>query len=161
MIAALSALYARKRRTDNAAIEIHLKAIQNNPTLVDAYMAATRAYALRDADDHAIQMVKNLLTRCPGQVAEAISLLENIVESRPKQLKVRWYLVDMLIFNGRLRAARRHVVDIQKIDCTQAEPSLAALDKIVEKNPKDAAAHLERGRILAATGRDRDARMAL
>jgi tetratricopeptide (TPR) repeat protein len=160
-VCALGSLYGRKRRSDNVAIEIYLKAIQIQPTLVEAYLAAARAYAARETWDHAIQMIKNMLTRCPGQVNEAIALLENLAEGWPKQLALRWYLVDTLIFNGRLRDARRHVVEIQKIDPGQVEVSLRALEKILEKNPKDALAHLERGRLLCVVDREREARQAL
>jgi tetratricopeptide (TPR) repeat protein len=160
-VCALGSLYGRKRRSDNAAIEIYLKAIQIEPTRVEAYLAAARAYAVRETWDHSIQMIKNMLTRCPGQINQAIALLESLAETWPKQLTLRWYLVDTLIFNSRLREARSHVVEIQKIDPAQAEASLRALDRIVEKNPKDALAHLERGRILAKLEREREARQAL
>lgn len=159
-VTALSSLYGRKRLSDNRAIEIYLKAIQINPQRIEAYLAAARAYAVRDTWDHVIHIVKTMLTRCPGQVGEAITLLESLADGWPKQLKLRWYLVETLIFNNRLRDAERHIVEILNLDPEQEDTCLRALDKILEKNPKDAVAHLERGRILNRQDRQREARHA-
>ena len=160
-LCALSSLYGRKRRNDNHAIEVYNQAIQIEPRRPDHYLAATRAYAARESWDHAIQIIRHLLTQAPGQIAAAISLMEGLLESAPKIHKMRSFLIETLIFEGRLRDARAQVLAMLKIDAGQAQPALALLDKILEKNPKDALAHLERGRLLMAQGREQDARYAL
>ncbi len=160
-LCALSSLYGRRRRCDNEAIEVYNQAIQLQPSNVEHHIAAARAYADRDSWDHVIQTIKYMLTQAPGQIGAAVNLMESLVDSSPKALALRWYLIDTLIFDGRLREARRQLSHILRVDPQQAETALLAFDKILEKNPKDALSHLERGRILMGLGRERDARMAL
>ncbi len=160
-VCALSSLYFRKRRHDNEAIAIYNRAIQLQPQNHEHYMAAAQAYAARETWDHAIAIIKQLLTHVPTQIGAAIGLMEALIESSPKVLKLRWYLVDTLIFDGRLREARQHLTEIQRIDPGDPERALQAFDKILEKNPRDAMAHLERGRLLLLAGKEREARKAL
>jgi tetratricopeptide (TPR) repeat protein len=160
-ICALASLYGRRRRSDNPAIEAYNKAIQLKPNEPDFYLSAARAYARRNAWDSVIQVIKHLLTQAPAQIAAAIDLMEKLAEGSPRELKLRWYLIDTLIFDGRLRDARRHLMEVLRIDPKQNEIALIAFDKILEKNPKDAASHLERGKILLTLDRERDARQAM
>ena len=160
-ICALSALYGRKRRSDNAAIEIHNRAIQLEPRKPDHYLSAARAYAHRQSYDHAIQVVRHMLAQAPTETATAITLLESLVEGAPKAHKLRVHLVEMLVFEGRLRDARAHLGELLKIDPAQGPAALALYEKILEKNPKDALSHMERGRLLLGMGREQDARTAM
>ncbi|MCL5269152.1 MAG: protein kinase [bacterium] len=160
-IRALSLLFGRKRLSDNHAIEVHNRAIQLEPNEPLHYLAAARAYAARESWESVVQIAQHMLTRLPGQVGEIIALLESLVEAAPKAFHLRRYLVDSLIFEGRLRDARRHLGEILSLDAGQADYILEALDRILEKNPKDAMAHLERGRLLLTMGRERDARRAI
>jgi len=160
-ISALSSLYFRKRRYDNHAIEIYNRAIQNQPDQHEPYLAAAQSYASRGSWDHSIQTFKHMMTRVPGKIGAAISQMEELVEASPKEHKLRWYLIDTMIFDGRLREARQHLQEVQRIDGSQGPRALEAFDKILEKNPRDAMAHLERGRLQQTLGHDREARQSM
>jgi tetratricopeptide (TPR) repeat protein len=160
-ICALSQLYGRKRLTETRAVETYQKAIQFQPNEPVHFLAATRAHASREEWEQSIQTLKNMLTQNPDQMAQAISLMEELVESHPRQFKFRWYLIDTLIFEGRLRDARENLTKTLRIDPKQSEIALLAFEKILEKNPKDALSHLELGRILYNLGREQESRQSL
>lgn len=157
----LSKLYGRKRRSDNKAIEVYNRSIEAQPEEAEHYFAATRAYVQRKNWDYVIETLKNLLTQLPGKLSEAIELVQQLIEQVPKELRMRWYLVDMMIHDNRLNEARKQMLELLRIDPSQGEGVLMGLDKILEKNPKDAFAHLERGRICFALDREQEARHAL
>ncbi len=160
-LVSLSSLYGRRRRNDNAAIQIYNQAIKLRPDDPQHYLAAARAYAVREVWDHAIQTLKNMLTRNPGQLGAAVELLEGLIDNFPRAFALRFYLVDSLIFAGRLAEARRQLADILRLDPEQSAPVLTAYERIIDRNPQDALAHLEKGRILLAREDAAGAREAL
>ncbi|MEN6626738.1 MAG: protein kinase [Candidatus Sumerlaeia bacterium] len=147
-LVSLSSLYGRRRRSDNAAIEIYNRAIKLRPEEPQHYLAAARAYAARETWDHVIQTIKNMLTRNPGQLGAAIELMEGLIENTPRAFPLRYYLADTLIFSSRLAEARRQLADILRLDPGHSAHVLKAYEQIIERNPQDALAHLEKGRIL-------------
>ncbi|MCE5229665.1 protein kinase [bacterium] len=160
-LVSLSSLYGRRRRNDNAAIQIYNRAIKLRPDEPQHYLAAARAYAVRETWDHVIQTIKNMLTRNPGQLNAAIELIEGLIDNFPRAFALRFYLVDSLIFAARLAEARRQLGEIVKLDSGQSAEVLRAYEQIIERNPQDALAYLEKGRILLAREDAAGAREAL
>lgn len=160
-ICALSQLYGRKQRHDDDAIRIFNQAVQLQPGVSGHYLSSARAYAHRGAYDHAVHVLRNMLTQIPDQIGAAIHLMEKLADAQPAAMRLRWYLIEVQIFDGRLRDARNHIVDILRMDPSQTERALRYFDQIVEKNPKDAMALLEQGRIYRTQGREREARTTL
>ena len=157
----LSRLYGRKRASDNRAIDIFNRAIQFEPQQPEHYISSARAYSQRGACDHSVQMLKSMLTANPSASARGIELMEELIQQHPKELALRLYLIDTQIFDGRLREARKHLTEALRLDPTSAPRVLEAFDRILERSPRDAATHMERGRLLLGMNRDRDARQAL
>ena len=87
--------------------------------------------------------------------------MTELVEQAPRVMQLRWFLIDTLIFEGRLLEARNHTTESLRIDPDQSQRALESLDRILEKNPRDALCHLERGKILLGLGHPRDARTAM
>ena len=160
-IAALSSLYGRRRRRDNRAIEIFNRAIQLRPQEPQHYLAAARADAGRGAEDHAVQVVRHLLTRSPEAIQDAIGLLESLAETHPRAFALRYYLVDSQIFTGKLAEARAHLVEMLRLDPALGPRVLEGFERILEKDPRDAMTHLEKGRLLLAREELAAARQAL
>lgn len=160
-LCALSNLYGRKRRADNTAIGAFNRAIQIEPKKPEHYFHAARAYAQRENWDYVIQTLKNLLTQIPERLGATIDLMSELIEVAPKEMRLRWYLVDTLILDNRLTDARKHLLEILRLDAHQGEGVLMGLEKILEKNPKDALSYLEKGRICFALNRQQEARHAL
>ncbi len=160
-IVALSLIHGRRRAADDPALKLYEQAIQLRPTEPEHYLAAARAYAGREGWERVIEICRLLLARRPDRLAEVIDLLEAQVEQAPLVSVVRLYLVDMLIFAGRLVDARRHMTVLAGHDPKQGGAVLAGFERILEKTPEDALVWLEKGRLLIARGQLAEAREAL
>lgn len=157
----LSKLYGCKRRSDDNAIGVYVRSIEHQPEEREHYVAAIRAYGERKSWDNLQETVQRLMAQDPAHLHQTIELVESLIDATPKAHALRWYLIDTLIYEGRLRDAHRHLSQIIRLDPAQSEQALSGFNRILEKNPKDAMAHLERGRILWGLGRQREARFAM
>ena len=157
----LAALYGRKRRQDAEAIDIYQRAIREQPANVEIHAALARAWAAQQAWDQAVGAVQHLLSHAPAKLGQAIALMEELVEASPQAVRPRWFLVETMIYSGRLREALSRLAEIIRLDPTQAERALGCYDRMLDKSPEDARVQRERGRLLLQLGRLGEARAAL
>jgi len=104
--------------------------------------------------------VKHFLSHAPRQIGVGIGLMEELVDYAPDALDLRWFLIDTLTYEGRLGDAARHLIEITRVYPEHSARVLEKFDKILDKNPKDAIGHQQRGRILQSLGRISEARQA-
>lgn len=160
-ICRLAHLYGKKRLSDPNAMKIFQRSIRIEPENIEFHAALARACVEKGNWEQVVMTIKHLLTNAPTKIAQAIAMMEELVEPTAKSINLRWFLIETLIYDGRLRDATRHLIDVMKIDPSQGERALSSYDRILDKNPRDARAHQQRGRILAQLGRDAEARHSL
>jgi tetratricopeptide (TPR) repeat protein len=157
----LASIYGRKRLHDDRALSVYDRAIRLRRDSLEFHSALARAWAARDDWEKVVSAIKHLLSHASDKISSAAALMEELIETAPKALKLRWFLVETLIYDGRLREANEHLSEILRIDSSQAQQALASFERILNKNPRDARAHQQRGRLLIGMDREAEARHAL
>ncbi len=160
-ICQLAILYGRKRLSDQNSLKIYQRAARTMKDNLDVHAALARAWAKQGNWEQVVAAIKHFLSHSPKQIGAGINLMEELVEGAPKGLDLRWFLVDTLTYDGRLRDAERHLIEILRLQPEENKRALACFDKILDKNTKNPVAHQYRGRILKDMGRISEARQAL
>lgn len=160
-ICRLSHLYGKKRLSNPKVMKIYQRAIKIQPDDLESHMALARACAETLNWDQCVMTIKHLLTQAPNKINIVIATMEELVGTGRDSMALRWFLADTLIYNGRLRDADNQLIDILRLDGSQAKRALSAYERILDKSPKESRAHHHRGRLLMGLGREAEARHSL
>ncbi|MCH8333853.1 tetratricopeptide repeat protein, partial [Candidatus Sumerlaeota bacterium] len=136
-ICRLAELYGAQRRYDADALEIYRRAAILHPEDAGHHTAVVRACADQGDWDAVLGAVQQFLSHTPANINPAIALMEELSKTRPEALKLRWFLVETLIFGGKFRRAMGHLDNITDLDSGQGERALASYDRIIEKAPDE------------------------
>lgn len=157
----LAALYQRKERDDEAALRMYSRAIEFKPDNLDLHAALARGEARRKNWDGVVGTVKHFLTAAPRRIDAAIGLMKTLAENSPEAAGLQWFLIETMILTGQLPAALDQIGKVVQSDPANVQQALAAYEKIIDRQPDQAAAHQQRGRLLVRLGRLSEGRQAL
>ena len=148
----LALAYSQKLRTDDEARSYYERALAIQPADDSLLMALARCHAARNDAVNAVDCYKKALKGVEGNEQKVIANMMSLLSERPEILRLRWFLVEILVSYGHLREALDQADYIGKNHQGQTANILRALETVLQKDPNNVAALLQRGALLVISG---------
>lgn len=157
----LALAYAQKGATDDNSARIYQQALALSPNNVALHLIMSRVYAARGDLVRCVESCQQALKAQPNVEEKALAHCAALLNEYPKALRVRWFYCELLVAYNRLREAIEQLGLILETNPAQANNVLAAIDKILAKDPRNVQALLRRGEILQRLNQISEARATL
>ncbi len=148
---------AGKMRTDSQAEQYYRRALAIEPGHDRLHLALARVAAERNDPAAAAESYKQALKCRPGVEPTALAHLEALLADHPELLRLRWFLVELLVTQGHLSEALEQLATVARHHPGQQANILRALDAILKREPRHAAALAMKGNLLLTAGKVEDA----
>lgn len=157
----LATAYARKNRIDDSAMLLYAHAQQVDPD--NPLFPIMKARTMAEEGNWRATSESLKETACKNDTAAVMVYdeVQKILVAHPGALPLRWLAVSLAFGLNKQAEALDQVVMIQERDPRQTEQAVAALDKLIAKDPKNGLAHLHNGRMLRQLGKHAESRKAL
>lgn len=146
----LALAYGQKLRTDDEAEAYYQRALELKPDEDMLHLAMARAKAWRNDAAASVDHYKSALKVGDSNEQKVIAHIIALLTERPEILRVRWFLVELLVSYGHLREALEQIEFIGKNHPGQTANILRALESILKKDPRNITALYQMGALLLA-----------
>ncbi len=157
----LALAYGQKLRTDEEATELYERALAMEPDNDMLHLAMARVHGSQNDGQKAVSSYRQALKCQENNEQKVIAHLLNLLSEIPALLRIRWFLVELLVSYGHFREALEQIDFIAQKHPGQGDNTLRALETILKKDPKNVTALAQRGAMLLAAGRTEEAVRAL
>ncbi len=148
----LALAFARKGRTDDDAANQYERALAEHPDNFELLRIRARVYAERHHFEKTIDDLKSALNKEPRFISKIISDCRDIVRKYPNADPLRWFLLELLMKEGRLRESLKELDIIFEHEPEKIDQILKAYKHILSKDPDNVMGHLKRGMMLKVKG---------
>ncbi len=148
---------AGKMRTDSQAEQYYHRALAIEPGHDRLHLALARVAAERNDPAAAAESYKQALKSRPGTEQAVLAHLEALLADRPELLRLRWFLVELLVGQGHLSEAIEQLETVGRHHPGQQANILRALDAILKRESRHASALAFKGRLLLESDNVQDA----
>lgn len=152
VIVNLAQAYAQKGNLDPESVSIYQKALKLAPDNEDVHLIMAYIYLTNNDTTNCIEELNIILKTKPQCTAKVVDKTLEFLNEFSDEVKLRWFLVSLLINANRLREAIEQLENIFENDPEQIKNIIKAFDMIIQKDPKNAFAYLNRGVMLKIQG---------
>lgn len=157
----LALAYTRKARTDEEARKQYERALKIRPNNPHLHRMMARVYAQNLDFANAVAELRTAHKLNPKMVSQIIGDCRDILSAHSEALPVRWFLLELLMAEGRLREALKELDIIFEYEPEKIDRLLGAYEEVLKKDPNNVLAHLRRGMMLKLKGDFENAMMSM
>lgn len=148
----LALAYAHKHRVDQEAFDYYQHALRIQPANEHLLLATARVHATRNEAVKVVDCFKQALKLRENNERIVIQMANTVLTDKPELLRVRWFLVEILVAYGHLREALDQLQYIMQNHPGQVSNVQRALETILGKDPNNVGALAVRGQLLHSDG---------
>jgi tetratricopeptide (TPR) repeat protein len=149
----LALAYGQKMRVDDEAARLFESAIAIQPNNDLLHLARARVHVARNNAAAAVDCYKKALEVRKDNEQNVIAHITALLLDKPETLRVRWFLIELLVGLGHLREALDQLDYINQNHPGQVQNILRVLEVILQKDPNNVRAMVTSGRLLLGTDR--------
>ncbi len=148
----LALAYVQKLRTDEEARGYYERALRIQPDQEDLHVALGRLHAINGDSAAAVDAYKAALKSGEDNKQRIIAHMMALLGEHPEILRVRWFLVEVLVSVGHLREALEQIEFISNSHQGQTPNVLSALESILKRDANNLTALSLQGSLLLSSG---------
>ncbi|CAN5213153.1 hypothetical protein BH09SUM1_BH09SUM1_08170 [soil metagenome] len=153
----LALAYAQKLRTDDDAIRYYDRALTLQPNNDALHLAKARVAVEKGDPAVAVDSYKKALKARENNEQNVIAHLTAVLAQKPDTLRLRWFLVELLVSYGHLRESLEQLEFINQNNPGQLANILRASETILGKDHNNLSALMLRGSLLLESGQPEEA----
>ncbi len=153
----LALAYGQKHRTDDEAQKVYERALEIQESNDLLHVAMARVKALQNDLSEAVECYRRALKAREDNMEAVVGHVNALLAEQPQFLRIRWFLVEVLVAQGHLRESLEQIRFITDNHPGQEGNLLRALEKIAEKDPRNISALILRGSLLLSSGKPDEA----
>ncbi len=153
----LAVAYAQKLRTDEEALGYYSRALKLQPRNDLLHLAMGRIHAFKNDTAEAVNSFKAAIDPDEKNQEKVIANIIALLTEKPELLRIRWFLVELLVSYGHIREGLEQIDFINSNHPGQTRNILTALETILRKDPNNMAALIQKGSILLSTDQVKEA----
>ncbi|MEO8377861.1 MAG: tetratricopeptide repeat protein, partial [Candidatus Sumerlaeota bacterium] len=148
----LALTYIQTGRFDAEAIDICQRALALQPQNDALHLGIARLFALQGDAARAVESFKAALKAKEHNERNVITRVVALLVEKPEQLRIRWFLIEVMVAFGYLREALEQIEYITQNHPGQTSNIQRALEQILTKDSNNVTALAQRGSILVSAG---------
>ncbi|MFB3896090.1 MAG: protein kinase, partial [bacterium] len=146
-IADLAVAYAYLTDISAHAISIYQQAVQNNPKVATYHIALAKAYAEQGDLNKALDELQTWERLSPTDTELISSLYEKLLDKYPSNGAMHRQVIPLYLRMKKIPEALHSLSILTEVDPNQNEFALQAYSAVLDADPKNQIARLERGRL--------------
>ncbi len=144
--------YIHKMRVDPEAADYYQRALKVRPDNDVIHLGMARLYGMQGDAVKSVESFKTALKLRENNERNIMSHAAALLAEKPDLLRVRWFLIEVMVAYGHLREALEQLDYIAQNHPGQTSNIQRALDTILTKDANNVGALAQRGAILIAGG---------